>query len=67
MIPPCLCRNLSASLSADRQAKDRQAADRNEQPEIGFLSQECTAMMAGRSLVAVAHTCYTERVTEVVL
>ena len=40
MIPPCLCRNLSASLSADRQAKDRQAADRKEQPEMGSMPIE---------------------------
>ena len=44
MIPPCLCRNLSASLSADRQAKDRQAADRKEQPGARSRALEFTGI-----------------------
>ena len=31
------------------------------------MSLECLAMMAGRSLVAVAHSCYTKGITEGVL
>jgi len=49
MIPSCLCWNLSASLSADRQAKDRQAADSKEQLQMRSMPLEFTGSTGGET------------------